>query len=129
MLRYNRQRQVVAVAAVVVDLVSVAVGGKHRAVEKITECARNRRCRSIVDQCASFNSGTSCVGIPMAKSQLTRPNFGQGTADPANYAAVLDHPGKICAQVVAAYGQIPVSEKNIPSAFDGAGGDTRSVMA
>src|SRR5436190_23858574 len=65
MLRYNRQRQVVAVAAVVVDLVSVAVGGKHRAVEKITECARNRRRRSIVDHCencARYKRATSKIG-------------------------------------------------------------------
>src|SRR5205823_12690049 len=65
MLRYNRQRQIVAVATVVVDLVSVAVGGKHRAVEKITECARNRRRRSIVDHCencAWYKRATSKIG-------------------------------------------------------------------
>src|SRR5204863_9580028 len=72
MLRYNRQRQVVAVAAVVVDLVSVAVGGKHRAVEKITECARNRRCRSIVDHCEN------CARYKRATSKIGKRKFGGG---------------------------------------------------
>ena len=39
LLGHNRQRQVVAVAAFVIHLVSVAVGGEHRAVGKVAECS------------------------------------------------------------------------------------------
>src|SRR2546430_15680874 len=73
MLRYNRQRQVVAVAAVVVDLVSVAVACECPTVREVTERADNWIRRDVVyhgenyamseHTVANITKGKLCVAV------------------------------------------------------------------
>ena len=63
-LRNYSQGEIVTIAALVAHLVSVAVTGEDRAVRKITECARNRWRRRIVDyreNCTRCEGATSKI--------------------------------------------------------------------
>src|SRR3954453_17036692 len=63
------------------------------------------------------------------ENQGASPDFCQRATAAAIGSAVLYQPGKVCAPMVAAHGQIEGSEEHKPTSLDRADGHTRSVVA
>src|SRR5207249_7902411 len=97
-LRNYSQGEIVTIAALVAHLVSVAVTGEDRAVRKITECARNRWRRRIVDyreNCTRCEGATSKISKGKLRATVNGHPVGDHLIGGGTAAVPLDFIGRV----------------------------------